>query len=116
LATLLAPGNWSKRERESGLAALAMGVIGITEGAIPFAVVDPFRVIPTIMAGSALGGAVAMLGSVGDHAPHGGLVVIPVVDHLPWYLLAIGLGTLTVALTTNLLNRRALPAAFQEPG
>jgi PTS system fructose-specific IIC component/fructose-specific PTS system IIC-like component len=116
LATLLAPRRWSERERESGLAALAMGVIGITEGAIPFAVVDPFRVIPTIMAGSALGGAVAMLGSVGDHAPHGGLIVIPVVDHLPWYLLAIGLGTLTVALTTNLLNRRALPAASQEPG
>ena len=116
LATLLAPRRWSERERESGLAALAMGVIGITEGAIPFAVVDPFRVIPTIMAGSALGGAVAMLGSVGDHAPHGGLIVIPVVDHLLWYLLAIGLGTLTVALTTNLLNRRASPAASQEPG
>ena len=114
LATLLAPRHWSKGERESGLAALAMGAIGITEGAIPFAVADPFRIIPTIMAGSALGGAIAMLGAVGDHAPHGGLIVIPVVDHLLWYLLAIGLGTLTVALTTNLLTRRPLPAVAEE--
>ena len=114
LATLLAPRHWSKGERESGMAALAMGAIGITEGAIPFAVADPFRIIPTIMAGSALGGAIAMLGAVGDHAPHGGLIVIPVVDHLLWYLLAIGLGTLTVALTTNLLTRRPLPAVAEE--
>jgi PTS system fructose-specific IIC component/fructose-specific PTS system IIC-like component len=104
LATLLAPARWSKRERESGLAALAMGVIGITEGAIPFAAADPFRVIPTIVGGGALGGAIAMLGSVGDHAPHGGLVVLPVVDHILWYLLAIAVGTLAVALTINLLT------------
>jgi len=36
------------------------------------------------------------------------------VDHLLWYLLAIGLGTLTVALTTNLLTRRPLPAVAEE--
>ena len=56
LATLLAPKLWNDRERESGLAALAMGVIGITEGAIPFAAADPLRVIPTIMARRCPGG------------------------------------------------------------
>jgi PTS system fructose-specific IIC component/fructose-specific PTS system IIC-like component len=111
LATLLAPHKWNDRQRESGLAALAMGVIGITEGAIPFAVADPFRVIPTIMAGGSIGGAIAMLGSVGDHAPHGGLIVIPVVDHVAWYLAAILTGTLTVALTINVLSHPQKPAA-----
>lgn len=110
LATLLAPKKWNDRERESGLAALAMGVIGITEGAIPFAAADPFRVIPTIMVGGSLGGAIAMLGRVGDHAPHGGLVVIPVIDHILWYLLAIAIGTLTVALGANLLVRHEVAA------
>ena len=114
LATLLAPKLWKDRERESGLAALAMGVIGITEGAIPFAAADPFRVIPTIMAGGALGGAIAMLGGVGDHAPHGGLVVLPVVDHVVWYLVAIAAGTLGVALTINLLTRRSRAGQAQE--
>jgi PTS system fructose-specific IIC component/fructose-specific PTS system IIC-like component len=101
LATLLAPSRWSGQERESGLAALAMGAIGITEGAIPFAAADPLRVIPTIMAGSALGAALAMLGGVGDNAPHGGLIVLPVVAHRLWYLVSILAGTLAVAFSIN---------------
>ncbi len=109
LATLLAPRRWTDLERESGLAALAMGAIGITEGAIPFAAADPVRVIPTIMAGSALGGALAMLAGVGDHAPHGGLIVLPVVTHRLGYLVAIAAGTLTVALLINLLRNPAKP-------
>ncbi len=104
LATLLAPKRWNDMERESGLAALVMGAIGITEGAIPFAAADPLRIIPTIMAGSALGGAIAMLAGVGDHAPHGGLIVLPVVDHRLWYLVAIAAGVLTVAVAANLLR------------
>ena len=109
LATLLAPKRWTDAERESGLAALAMGTIGITEGAIPFAAADPLRVIPTIMGGSALGAVIAMLGSVGDHAPHGGLIVLPVVDHRWWYLAAIAIGTLSVALVMNFLRSFSTP-------
>lgn len=112
LATRLAPGRWTDPERESGLAALAMGAIGITEGAIPFAAADPLRVIPTIMVGSAVSGALAMLGGVGDHAPHGGLIVLPVVDHRLWYLSSIAVGVLVVALAMNLQRR---PAAGKEP-
>jgi len=104
LATLLAPSRWSAQERESGLAALAMGTIGITEGAIPFAAADPLRVIPVIMGGSALGAVLAMLGGVGDHAPHGGLIVMPVVDHRLWYLASILAGTLAVAIAMNLVR------------
>jgi PTS system fructose-specific IIC component len=111
LATRLAPGRWTDQERESGLAALAMGAIGITEGAIPFAAADPLRVIPTIVGGSALGGALAMLGGVGDHAPHGGLIVLPVVDHRLWYLGSIAVGVLAVALAMNLLRG---PRALKE--
>jgi len=104
LATLLAPKRWSSQDRESGLAALAMGSIGITEGAIPFAAANPLRIIPAIMGGSALGAAIAMLGGVGDHAPHGGLIVLPVVDHRLWFLVAILVGTSAVAIAINLLR------------
>jgi fructose-specific phosphotransferase system IIC component len=47
LATLLAPKKCTYEERENGRAALLMGMIGITEGAIPFAAMDPLRVIPS---------------------------------------------------------------------
>lgn len=107
LATLLGRRLWSEEDREAGLAALAMGMIGITEGAIPFAAADPFRVIPTIMAGSAVGSVIAMLGGVGDHAPHGGPIVLPVVDNRWMYVLAIVAGSVTVALGINLLKRLA---------
>ncbi|MBI4914977.1 MAG: PTS fructose transporter subunit IIC [Acidobacteria bacterium] len=101
LATLLGRKLWSQEEREAGAAGLAMGMIGITEGAIPFAAADPVRVIPTIMLGSAVGSVIAMLGGVGDHAPHGGPIVLPVVDNRLAYVAAIVAGSLTVALVIN---------------
>jgi len=113
LATVLGRKLWSDDEREAGYAALAMGMIGITEGAIPFAAADPLRVIPTIMAGSGVGAIVAMLGGVGDHAPHGGPIVLPVVDHRLVYVLAIAMGSLFVAAAINGLKRLAAAGAAQ---
>lgn len=105
LATLLSRKRWTVEQRESGLAALGMGLIGITEGAIPFAAADPIRVIPTIMFGSMCAACVAMLGRVGDHAPHGGPIVLPVVDHKLAYIAAILTGTLVTAITINLVKQ-----------
>lgn len=105
LATVLGRGLWSEEEREAGYAGLAMGMIGITEGAIPFAAADPFRVIPAIMAGSMVGAVTAMLGGVGDHAPHGGPIVLPVIDNKLMFAAAIVLGSLTVALIINSVRK-----------
>lgn len=101
LATLLRRELWGEEEREAGAAALAMGMIGITEGAIPFAAADPLRVIPCIMVGSMTASIVAMLGGVGDHAPHGGPIVLPVIDNRIVYVVAIVAGTLVTALAAN---------------
>jgi fructose-specific phosphotransferase system IIC component len=106
LATLLDRKLWSDEDREAGLAALAMGAIGITEGAIPFAAGDPLRVIPVIMIGSSVGSVIAMLGKVGDHAPHGGPIVLPVVDNRLIYVLGIIAGTTTVAFLINAVKKR----------
>lgn len=105
LATLLSKSLWTQEEHEAGYAAIAMGMIGITEGAIPFAASDPVRVIPTIMFGSALGSVIAMMGGVGDHAPHGGPIVIPVVDNRPVYIAAIIAGSVVVAVVINTLKK-----------
>jgi fructose PTS system EIIBC or EIIC component len=106
LATLLHKRLWSTEEREAGLAGIWMGLTGITEGAIPFAAADPIRVIPSIMAGSAVAAVIAMMGKVGDHAPHGGPIVLFVVDHRLAYVLAITTGTLVTAVSINLLKAR----------
>ena len=84
-----------------------MGLIGITEGAIPFAAADPIRVIPSIVAGSAVASVIAMVGGVGDHAPHGGPIVLPVVDHRVSFVLAIVTGTAVTAILIVLLRTRS---------
>jgi PTS system fructose-specific IIC component len=105
LATLLNRNRWSEEQRESGVAALGMGMVGITEGAIPFAAADPVRVIPSIMLGSMVAATIAMLGGVGNHAPHGGPIVLPVIDQRLMYILAIVVGALVTALSINTLKR-----------
>lgn len=105
LATLVGGKIWREEERESGYAAMGMGMIGITEGAIPFAATDPLRVIPCIMLGSMTASVVAMLGKVGDHAPHGGPIVLPVVDNKIMYIVAIITGVVVTALSINVLKR-----------
>jgi PTS system fructose-specific IIC component len=105
LATLVSRSQWSEEQRESGLAALAMGMVGITEGAIPFAAADPVRVIPSIMVGSMVASTIAMLGKVGDHAPHGGPIVLPVVDNRLVYVVAIVAGAIVTALMINLVKK-----------
>lgn len=114
LATLLRPKLWRAEEREAGMAGLAMGLTGITEGAIPFAAADPLRVIPCIIIGSMVASVVAMLGGVGDHAPHGGPVVIPVVDHKLAYVAAIFAGTLVTAVCVSVVKSFSPPISAQE--
>ena len=105
LATLLFRKYWTEEERDSGGAALAMGTIGITEGAIPFAAADPLRVIPCLMFGSMVAAVIAMLGGVGDHAPHGGPIVLPVIDNKIAFIIAIIMGTLLTAFSVILVKR-----------
>ena len=109
LATLVRKNLWSEEEREAGLAAIAMGMIGLTEGAIPFAAADPIRVIPSIVAGSAVASIIAMVGQVGDHAPHGGpiVLILGVVNNGLAYASAIVAGTLLTAFLIVVLRIRA---------
>jgi len=105
LATLLKPKKYTETEQEAGKGALFMGLIGITEGAIPFAAADPLKVIPSIMTGSAVGAAIAALGGVGDYAPHGGLIVLPVIDGKLMFVIAILVGVAVSALMVNALKK-----------
>jgi fructose PTS system EIIBC or EIIC component len=107
LATLLNKSKFTEEEREAGKAALAMGLVGITEGAIPFAARDPLRVIPSIMIGSMVGSVIAMLSGVTDHVPHGGpiVAVFQAVEHVPMFFVSIIIGTVVTALLVNAIKK-----------
>ena len=94
LATVVRPGLFSQAERENGKAAWLLGASFITEGAIPFAAADPLRVIPPIMVGSAVTGAMSMGLDVSVRAPHGGIFVLFAVGNIAGYLISLVVGTL----------------------
>ncbi|AHH10577.1 PTS sugar transporter subunit IIA [Borrelia coriaceae] len=100
LATLLMPKLFENEERESGKISFLMSFIGISEGAIPFAASDPARVLPSIVLGGAVASIIAAFFGVTDHAPHGGPIVLPVVDNKLGFVIAIAVG---VAVATSLV-------------
>ncbi|HEX9133319.1 MAG TPA: fructose-specific PTS transporter subunit EIIC, partial [Ktedonobacteraceae bacterium] len=117
LASLLFKNRFTHDEREAGKAAWVLGLSFITEGAIPFAAEDPFRVIPSIMIGSAVAGALSMFFGCQLHVPHGGVWVIfipNVINGLPFYLLSIVIGTFVTAGALFVLKRPIAAAAEEE--
>ncbi|HGF7365882.1 TPA: fructose-specific PTS transporter subunit EIIC [Vibrio cholerae] len=105
LATLLSPSKFKRDEREAGKAAGIMGMIGISEGAIPFAAADPARVLPAIIVGGIVGNVIGFLFQVLNHAPWGGWIVLPVVDGKLGYILGTIAGALTTALIAIALKK-----------
>lgn len=93
--------KYSSEERDLGLPAFFMGLIGITEGAIPFAARDMKRVLPAIIIGSAVGGALGMINDVETLVPHGGLIVLPAVNGKLWFTLSMFIG---VAISVLILH------------
>ncbi|MFI0113155.1 fructose-specific PTS transporter subunit EIIC [Streptomyces globisporus] len=118
LATTVRKKLFTKTERENGRAAWVLGASFITEGAIPFAAADPLRVIPSVMAGGAVTGALSMAFGATLRAPHGGVFVVPLIGEPFLYLLAIAAGTLVATALVVLLKgaRRAAPDAAGEAG
>lgn len=62
-------------EIEAGKAAGAMGLVGISEGAIPFAAQDPMSVIPANVLGSMVAAVMAFSFGITNSVAHGGPVV-----------------------------------------
>jgi fructose PTS system EIIBC or EIIC component len=106
IATTLFKNKFTVEERNAGKACFVMGLSFITEGAIPFAAADPFRVIPALMVGSAVAGALSMAFNIGLRAPHGGFFVVPLVENgALMYTLAILVGALVTALLIGILKK-----------
>ena len=108
LATKLFRNRFSADEHEAGNAAAVLGISFITEGAIPFAAKDPFRVIPSLMAGSAVAGMITMAFGVEQKVPHGGIFVLPIpnaVTNLGAYVIALIVGTVITAVMLGLLKK-----------
>jgi fructose PTS system EIIBC or EIIC component len=116
LATVLRKNLFTKAERQAGEAAWLLGASFITEGAIPFAAGDPLRVIPSLMLGSAVTGALVMGFGNTSRAPHGGIWVVGLIGKPVLYVVAILVGmAVTTAAVIVLKTAGRREAADIEP-
>ncbi|MFB9685125.1 PTS fructose transporter subunit IIC [Amycolatopsis plumensis] len=111
LASTVRKKLFTEAERENGRAAWLLGASFITEGAIPFAAADPFRVIPSIMLGSAVTGSLSMAFGATLRAPHGGIFVVPLIGNPLLFLVALIAGTLVAAGSVIALKQVRFRAA-----
>ncbi|MEC9484261.1 MAG: fructose-specific PTS transporter subunit EIIC [Candidatus Izemoplasma sp.] len=114
LATVLFKGKFNEQQIEAGKTNWVMGFSFITEGAIPFAAANPKAVLPSIIAGSALAGALVGLFGVASPAPHGGLFVVPVMSGWVWFIIALAAGTVLTAFLLKLLLPDAVELETEE--
>lgn len=108
LATKVFPKLFNEEEREAGNAAAVLGLAFVTEGAIPFAARDPFRVIPALMIGSATAAAISLTVGVELKVPHGGAFVLGIpnaVTHLGMYALALVIGTIVTTICLRIAKK-----------
>ncbi len=118
IASTVAPRLFTGVERENGKAAWLLGAAFISEGAIPFAVADVFRVIPAAIVGSAVTGAMLMGFGVTSQAPHGGVFVFFAMNNFPLFVLSVVVGAVISAGLVILLKafaRRSAPVAAAQP-
>ena len=97
LATVIFPKKFDQRLKDAGKTNWVMGMSFITEGAIPFAAANPKVIIPSIIAGSGLAGATSAILSAASRAPHGGILVVPVIGNPFGFIIALILGTIASA-------------------
>ncbi len=107
LSTTIRRNLYTEAERENGTTAWLLGAAFISEGAIPFAAADPLRVIPSMMTGGAVTGAIIMALGVGSQAPHGGIFVFFAITNILGFILAIAAGTVVAGLLVTFLKARS---------
>jgi PTS system fructose-specific IIC component len=115
LSTAVRPQLYTPAERENGKAAWLLGLSFISEGAIPFAAADPFRVIPSMMLGGATTGAIVAGAGVQLRAPHGGIFVFFAISGLLWFVVALIAGTVVGALAVTVLKSMGSSDADDAP-
>ena len=104
LSNFIAPHKYAAEMYENGKSGVVLGLSFITEGAIPYAAADPLRVIPAIVAGSAVGGATSMALGVTMPAPHGGIFVVLLSNRPLAFLGSILLGSLVTAVVATVIK------------
>lgn len=103
------PDTLSSEDKMLGSTSLLLGVLGISEGAIPFILKNP-RLIPVFMSGAIAGTLVAVSMGVRQNLPLPAIWGWPLATNVPGYLLGILSGSLICAAGVLLFSKNSRPA------
>ena len=93
-AVIVGKKYFSQEDHDAGIVNLVLGCTHITEGAIPFMTKNIWPVMPIMMLGSSIASILTIFFGVHDPAPHGGFLVLPIVDGAIQWVIAILIGVL----------------------
>lgn len=97
LVIALAASFWKDRfsaeDRSAGFINYILGCTHITEGAIPFAAKNPLKVIPVLMIASSISAVLTYMFKIQVPAPHGGFLILGLVNHPLLWVLCILIGS-----------------------
>lgn len=118
-AVVVGKKYFSQEDHDAGIVNLILGCTHITEGAIPFMTKNIWPVMPIMMLGSSIASILTIMFNVHDPAPHGGFLVLPVVENGPLWVLAILIGAVVGGILFVAFkkydfekNQKATPAAL----
>lgn len=121
-AVVVGKKYFSQEDHDAGIVNLILGCTHITEGAIPFMTKNIWPVMPIMMFGSSIASILTIMFNVHDPAPHGGFLVLPVVENGPLWVLAILIGAVVGGILFVAFkkydfekNQKAAPAAAAQP-
>ena len=121
-AVIVGKKYFSQEDHDAGIVNLILGCTHITEGAIPFMTKNIWPVMPIMMLGSSIASILTIMFNVHDPAPHGGFLVLPVVENGPLWVLAILIGAVVGGILFVAFkkydfekNQKAAPAAAAQP-
>lgn len=121
-AVIVGKKYFSQEDHDAGIVNLILGCTHITEGAIPFMTKNIWPVMPIMMLGSSIASILTIMFNVHDPAPHGGFLVLPVVENGPLWVLAILIGAVVGGILFVAFkkydfekNQKAAPAAAAKP-
>lgn len=121
-AVVVGKKYFSQEDHDAGIVNLILGCTHITEGAIPFMTKNIWPVMPIMMLGSSIASILTIMFNVHDPAPHGGFLVLPVVENGPLWVLAILIGAVVGGILFVAFkkydfekNQKAAPAAADQP-
>ena len=106
LAALIGKKKFTGEERRAGISSLIMGIAGITEGAIPYAIADPLAVIPSVMLGSGIAGGLAAALGLECTIAWDSIVAVPGVNKIGIFFLCLAVGCVITAVCANLLKKK----------